>query len=123
MGEKGRLDRAVEIEIEANVAELAVPLGADLVEASRLLRGRQAARANEPPPELEEPHRHGAQERAKDRAALLAPLVGERERPDAHDVGVGGVAHECADALGQRGGHAALAQGPDGRVDLRAIGR
>ena len=89
MGLEGRLDGAIEVEVERDVAELAVALGRELLEAARLLGRGQAARADEAPPQLEEPRRHRVKERAEHLAAVDAPLVGEREGPGAHDVRVG----------------------------------
>ena len=71
--EERRLHRAIEIEVERDVAELAVPLGLDLLEATRLLRRRHAARADDAPAQLDQPRRDGLEERAQDVAPVARP--------------------------------------------------
>jgi len=94
-------DGAIEIEIERDVAHLAVTFEPDVFERGNGLRLRAAARAHDRPAQFDETCGDRVQKYSEDFSPIDFPLVGEVVRTHAHAVGVGCGAHVIAQFLSQ----------------------
>ena len=120
--EERGLHGTIEVELERDVALLTVRPIRDLVELAHGLPGDTAAGADEGPTQLHEARRDGAQERTQHVAPVVTPLLRHLEGANAEDVGVGGLLHEGAELVRQRGRDAGLLQLRDREGDVVGVG-
>lgn len=83
---KRQLDVAGELAVVVDVARSAVCAARQLVECTDHQLGAATARTQQVPAQLEQPLRDRLQAHLDDVALVLAPLTGQRHRPDAHEI-------------------------------------